>query len=117
MRLRTKNAPANMAVLEHFILNLIKEIPDNVSLGTRRKTLAWDDRCLQNAIARMWKRFSGGCPDRAHAALPFQAHFVYRSATKGSAAFCSARRSNPVISISEGRGSGPCPRFVRRKPQ
>jgi hypothetical protein len=43
MRLRTANGPANMAVVKHMILNLIKEIPDKASLKTRRKTLGWDD--------------------------------------------------------------------------
>jgi predicted transposase YbfD/YdcC len=55
MRLRTENGPANMAVLTHFILNLVKKIPDKASLKTRRKTLGWDDQYLQNAITRTWK--------------------------------------------------------------
>jgi hypothetical protein len=36
-----------MAVLKHFVLNLVKEIPDKASLKTRRKTLGWDDQYLQ----------------------------------------------------------------------
>jgi len=43
MRLRSQNGPANMGVIKHLILNLIKDIPDKASLKTRRKTLAWDD--------------------------------------------------------------------------
>ena len=55
MRLRTENGPANMAVVRHMIVNLIKEIPDNASLKTRRKTLGWDDQYLEDAIAQPWK--------------------------------------------------------------
>jgi len=55
MRLRTANGPANMAVVKHMILNLIKEIPDKASLKTRRKTLGWDDQYLANAISQPWK--------------------------------------------------------------
>jgi hypothetical protein len=55
MTLRTENGAANMAVLKHFILNLIKEIPDKASLETRRKTLGWDDQYLENAITRTGK--------------------------------------------------------------
>jgi len=55
MRLRTENGPANMAVVKHFILNLIKEIPDKASLKTRRKTLGWDDNYLANAILQPWR--------------------------------------------------------------
>ena len=45
MRLRTENGPANMAVVKHFIVNLIKEIPDKASL----KTLGWDENYLAEA--------------------------------------------------------------------
>lgn len=55
MRLRTQNGPANMAVVKHFILNLIKEIPDKASLKTRRKTLGWDDQYLADALSQPWK--------------------------------------------------------------
>jgi len=50
MRLKTENGPANMAVVKHFILNLIKEIPGKASLKTRRKTLGWDDQYLADAL-------------------------------------------------------------------
>jgi predicted transposase YbfD/YdcC len=55
MRLRTQNGPANMAVVKHFILNLIKQIPDKASLKTRRKTLGWDDQYLQDALTQPWR--------------------------------------------------------------
>ena len=50
MRLRTDNGPANMAAVKHMSLNLIRNINDKASIRVRRKTLAWDDRYLANAI-------------------------------------------------------------------
>jgi len=55
MRLRTHAGPANMAVIKHFILNIIKDIPDKASLKTRRKTLGWDDQYLHDAITQPWR--------------------------------------------------------------
>ena len=51
MRLRTRNGPANMAAVRHMSLNLIRAINDKASLKVRRKTLAWDDDYLANALA------------------------------------------------------------------
>lgn len=50
MRLRTEHGPANMATIRHAALNIIREIPDKASLKVRRKTLAWDDDYLLDAI-------------------------------------------------------------------
>ena len=44
-----------MAVVRHFILNLIKDIPDKASLKTRRKTLGWDDAYLADALTQPWR--------------------------------------------------------------
>lgn len=55
MRLRTDDGPADMAVVRHFILNLIKDIPDKASLKTRRKTLGWDDAYLADALTQPWR--------------------------------------------------------------
>ena len=55
MRLRTENGPANMVVVKHFILNLIKKIPDKASMKTRRKTLGWDNQYLHDAINQPWR--------------------------------------------------------------
>ena len=52
MRLRTQHGPANMAIVKHAALNLIRAIPDNASLTVRRKTAAWDDEYLFNAITQ-----------------------------------------------------------------
>ena len=52
MRLRTDNGPTDMAVVKHAALNLIQAVPDKASLKTRRKTAAWDDEYLLNAIAQ-----------------------------------------------------------------
>ena len=50
MRLRTENGPANMAAIRHAALNIIKQINDKASIKVRRKTIAWDDQYLFNAI-------------------------------------------------------------------
>ena len=55
MRLRTNAGPANRAVIKHFILNLIKDIPDKASLETRRKTLGWYDNHLHDALTQPWR--------------------------------------------------------------
>lgn len=55
MRLRTNDGPANMALIKHFILNLIRDIPDKASLKTRRKTLGWDDQYLHDALTQPWR--------------------------------------------------------------
>lgn len=52
MRLRTEHGPANMATIRHAALNLIRAIPDKASLKVRRKTVAWDDDYLLNAITQ-----------------------------------------------------------------
>lgn len=50
MRLRTENGPANMATIRHAAINLVRAMPDKASLKVRRKTLAWDDDYLFNAL-------------------------------------------------------------------
>ncbi len=52
MRLRTQNGPANMALIRHTAINIIKQIPDKASLKVRRKTAAWDDEYLFKAITK-----------------------------------------------------------------
>lgn len=50
MPLRTDHGPANMATVRHAALNLIQAIPDKASLAVKRKTAAWDDDYLYNAL-------------------------------------------------------------------
>ena len=50
MRLRTQNGPQNMALIRHTALNIIKQVQDKASIKVRRKTMAWDDKYLFNAI-------------------------------------------------------------------
>lgn len=50
MRLRTENGPANMAVIRHCSLNIIKAIPDKASFKVKRKTAAWNDDYLKEAL-------------------------------------------------------------------
>ena len=53
-RLRTGSRPANLSIVNHFIVNLIKHIPNNASLKTRRETLGWDDQYLRYALIQKW---------------------------------------------------------------
>jgi predicted transposase YbfD/YdcC len=50
MRLRTDNGPANMATIRHAALNLMRAIPEKASLNVKRKTAAWDENYLFNAL-------------------------------------------------------------------
>ena len=50
MRRRTDNGPANMATIRHAALNLIRAIPEKASLNVKRKTAAWDENYLFNAL-------------------------------------------------------------------
>jgi predicted transposase YbfD/YdcC len=51
MRLRSQSGPANMATIRHAALNIIKAIPDRASIKVRRKTIAWDEDYLLNALS------------------------------------------------------------------
>jgi predicted transposase YbfD/YdcC len=50
MRLRTENGPANMATMRHAALNTIQAIPEKASLNVKRKTAAWDESYLFEAL-------------------------------------------------------------------
>ena len=54
MRLRTDHGRANMAIIRHTALNLIRAIRDKASLKIRRKTVGWDDDYRFNAITQSW---------------------------------------------------------------
>ena len=49
-RVRTDNAPANLAVIRHMAQNLIRRAPGKESLRLRRKTAGWDDDYLARLI-------------------------------------------------------------------
>ena len=55
MRLRTENGPANMATIRHAAINIIKQINDKASIKVRRKTVAWSDQYLFDAITNQDK--------------------------------------------------------------
>ena len=46
MRLRSKNGPANMAMLRHTALNIFKGRKAKMSLKSKRKTAAWNHETL-----------------------------------------------------------------------
>jgi predicted transposase YbfD/YdcC len=49
-RVRTDNAPANLAVIRHMACNLIRRSPGKQSVRLRRKAAAWDDDFLVKLI-------------------------------------------------------------------
>jgi predicted transposase YbfD/YdcC len=51
-RLRSGNAPANLAVIRHMAHNLIRRAPGKQSLRARRKAAGWDDDFLASLVAR-----------------------------------------------------------------
>jgi hypothetical protein len=50
LRLRTENGPAHRATLRHAALHIIRAIPEKASLNVKRKTAAWDENYLFNAL-------------------------------------------------------------------
>ena len=49
-RVRTDHAPANLAVIRHMALNLIRRAPGKTSFRLRRKTAGWDDTYLASLV-------------------------------------------------------------------
>jgi predicted transposase YbfD/YdcC len=49
-RVRTDQAPANLAVIRHMAQNLIRRAPDKQSLRLRRKAAGWDDGYLVSLL-------------------------------------------------------------------
>jgi predicted transposase YbfD/YdcC len=50
-RLRKGHGAANMALVRHFALNLVRTATDRRSLKTRRKRASWDHHYLQALLA------------------------------------------------------------------
>ena len=50
-RVRTDNAPFNLAIVKHIVLNLLRTGKSKDSLRMRRKVAAWDDNALAALIA------------------------------------------------------------------
>jgi predicted transposase YbfD/YdcC len=50
-RVRTDNAPANLAIVKHIALNVLRTGKSKDSLRMRRKVAAWDDQALARYIA------------------------------------------------------------------
>jgi predicted transposase YbfD/YdcC len=49
-RLRTGHGPANMAVVKHMALNLLKQAKPTTSLKNRRKRAGWNTNYLATVI-------------------------------------------------------------------
>jgi predicted transposase YbfD/YdcC len=50
-RMRTDNAPANLTIVKHIALNVLRIGKTKDSLRMRRKVAAWDDEALARYIA------------------------------------------------------------------
>ena len=50
-RTRTGHGPANMAVIRHFALNLVRAVDDKKSIKLRRKRAGWDTKYLADILA------------------------------------------------------------------
>jgi hypothetical protein len=50
-RVRTDNAPFNLAIVKHIALNVLRTGKSKDSLRMRRKVAAWDDNALAAYIA------------------------------------------------------------------
>jgi predicted transposase YbfD/YdcC len=50
-RVRTDNAPANLATCRHIAYNLTRKAPGKDSIRLRRKTAGWDDEYLASLVA------------------------------------------------------------------
>ena len=50
-RVRTENAPANLATIKHMAYNVMRRAATKDSMRLRRKVAAWDDEFLASLIA------------------------------------------------------------------
>jgi len=49
-RLRTDHGPANMAVVRHIAINLLRQATPSISLKNRRKRAGWNTEYLAQLI-------------------------------------------------------------------
>jgi len=54
-RIRKDNAPANIGIIRHAALNMIRQVPKNrVSIKRMRKAAGWDDSVLTDILAQVF---------------------------------------------------------------
>ncbi len=51
-RIRTGNAVANFATINHAAMNLLRRAPGKISLPQKRRSAAWDDTYMEAAIRK-----------------------------------------------------------------
>jgi len=51
-RIRKKNAPENMAVIRHVVLNMLRKADQNISIRRRKKKAGWSDEYLENVLKK-----------------------------------------------------------------
>ena len=51
-RIRKKNAPENISIVRHFVLNLLRKADEKISIRRRRKKAGWSDEYLENVLKK-----------------------------------------------------------------
>lgn len=51
-RIRKKNAPENMAVIRHVVLNMLRQADQDISIRRRKKKAGWSDEYLENVLKK-----------------------------------------------------------------
>ena len=51
-RIRKKNAPENMSIIRHVVLNLLQKADEKISIRRRRKKAGWSDEYLENILKK-----------------------------------------------------------------
>jgi len=49
-RIRKKNAPENMSIIRHIVLNLLRKADEKISIRRRKKKAGWSDEYLENVL-------------------------------------------------------------------
>ena len=51
-RIRKKNAPENVAILRHVVLNLLQKADSKISIRRRKKKAGWSNEYLENVLKK-----------------------------------------------------------------
>jgi len=49
-RIRKMNAPENMSIIRHIVLNLLRKADEKISIRRRKKKAGWSDEYLENVL-------------------------------------------------------------------
>jgi len=51
-RIRKMNAPENMSIIRHIVLNLLRKADEKISIRRRKKKAGWSDEYLENVLKK-----------------------------------------------------------------